>query len=83
MVCARDVRLRPSPGAPAGQAIGTVMSGDRFTIDRYSPTGTWVHGTAHLKGGVDAEGWMEAGWFCPPAGAASPATACAAGPASR
>ena len=77
VVCARDVMLRPSPGAPADQAIGTMMSGDRFTIDRYSPTGAWVHGTAHRKDGVDAEGWMEAGWFCPTAGGDGPASACA------
>ena len=79
VVCARDVMLRPSPGAPAAQAIGTMMSGDRFTVDRYSSTGAWVHGTAHMKDGAEAEGWMEAGWFCPTAGADSPATACAAG----
>jgi hypothetical protein len=74
-VCARDVRLRPSPSAPSDQALGTVRSGDTFTVDRYSSTGSWVHGIAHLESG-DVEGWIEGGWFCPPAGTGSPATAC-------
>lgn len=74
-ICARDVRLRPSPSAPSDQALGTVRSGDTFTVDRYSSTGSWVHGTAHLESG-DVEGWIEGGWFCPPAGSGSRATAC-------
>jgi hypothetical protein len=74
IVCARDVLLRPSPGAPFDQALGTVRSGDEFTVDRYSTSGEWVRGTAHLTGG-DVAGWIEGGWFCP-TGTAIPATAC-------
>ena len=74
-VCARDVRLRPSPSAPSDQALGTVRSGEEFTVDRYSSSGAWVHGTAHLEGG-DVDGWIEGGWFCPPSQTGSPATAC-------
>ena len=76
VVCARDVHLRPSPTAPAAESLGTVRSGDRFTVDRYSPTGAWVHGTVRLDDGREVAGWMEAGWFCPPAGTETPATAC-------
>ena len=72
VVCARDVRLRPFPGAPADQALGTVVSGTKFEIDRFSSSGAWAHGTARLPDG-GTEGWIEGGWFCPP-GIESPAS---------
>ena len=73
VVCADDVRLRPFPGAPADQALGTVASGTKFEIDRFSSSGACAHGTARLPDG-GTEGWIEGGWFCPP-GIESPATA--------
>ena len=76
VVCARDVRLRPSPEAPADQAVAVLASGQRFSIDRYSPTGGWVHGSARLDNGEQVEGWMQSGWFCPPPGAPASASAC-------
>jgi hypothetical protein len=78
VVCARDILLRPFPAAPSDQGVGTVQSGARFLVDRYTPSGTWVHGTARLKDGKDAAGWIEAGWFCPPERTSNPATVCAA-----
>lgn len=77
IVCARDIRLRPFPGAPSDEALGTVEAGEQFLIDRYTPTGTWVHGTPRLKGENGRAGWIEAGWFCPSGSARSTATACA------
>ena len=76
VVCAREVRLRPFPGAPADQALGSVEAGTRFVIERFSSTGAWAHGSAQLSDG-EVEGWIEGGWFCPP-GVDSPATACKA-----
>lgn len=61
VVCARDVRLRPSPEAPADQAVAVLASGQRFSIDRYLPTGGWVHGSARLDNGEQVEGWMQSG----------------------
>ena len=77
VVCARDVQLRPFAGAPSEQALGLLVSGDRFVVERYSSTGAWVQGTARLKDGREVQGWIQAGWFCPPAGTPSDATACA------
>ena len=76
VICARDVRLRPSPDAPADQAVAELTSGQRFIVDRYTPSGAWVHGTTRLDNGEDVQGWIQSGWFCPPAGARSTASAC-------
>jgi hypothetical protein len=78
IVCARDVRLRRTPDEPAEAAIASVQSGDRFVIERYTPSGTWVRGAARLKDGREIDGWLQAGWFCPVDGSDSPATACGA-----
>lgn len=46
----------------------------QFRMSTYSESGTRVEGTARLEDGREVRGWIQAGWFCPPAGTPTAAT---------
>ncbi|MGA8116683.1 MAG: hypothetical protein WCA46_23865 [Actinocatenispora sp.] len=56
-VCAVDLAVRD---APAGTPFNTLTTGQTFQIDFVS--GSWARGFAY--GNVNANGWVENGWFC-------------------
>ncbi|KOV85544.1 hypothetical protein ADL03_13615 [Nocardia sp. NRRL S-836] len=52
-VCAEDLTVR--------EFIGVLKRGQTFEVKGFN-TGEWVYGFAY--GNVNANGWVQNGWFC-------------------
>lgn len=59
-VCAQTLTV--SAGAGSSDYVGTLKSGEHFTVHEITDSKQYVGGRAH--GQVGAEGWVINGWFC-------------------
>ncbi|GAB1340401.1 hypothetical protein ACE1SV_69910 [Streptomyces sp. E-15] len=62
-VCAHDLAVRSSPNGPAfGYLYGPDQSFTIYDPGNFEFGGEWVRG--HAWGGVNADGYVQNGWFC-------------------